>query len=202
MTADKQPVAEATPRTDAESFYGKYIEKSCPVVTKKFAQKLERELADAQAQLPDGMKDCSIVFKECAKGHGWLTATNWVQHECQKCQIDAAQAALKEANEKIASFCMDYRMKCDAETKTLHTKLSRFTEPRGGLVDELLALCNCGDGERCARCRAADALRGAEARKASAWNEAIEAAAQICDWWHSCKTSVTACKIRALRRSD
>jgi phage shock protein A len=78
-------------------------------------------------------------------------------------ELAAAQAALKEANEKIASFCMDYRMKCDAETKTLHTKLSRFTEPSEGLEKRLrfLALfCS----EKDTLIEAADALRGQTAR--------------------------------------
>lgn len=40
------------------------------------------------SQLPEGMKHCTIIFKECDKGHGWLTATNWVQHGCPKCEFD------------------------------------------------------------------------------------------------------------------
>jgi hypothetical protein len=49
------------------------------------------EAADAisklYSQLPEGMKHCTIVFKECPVGHGELTATNWVQHECVWCKI-------------------------------------------------------------------------------------------------------------------
>jgi hypothetical protein len=40
----------------------------------------EAEIERLRAQLPEGMKDCTIVFKKCYKGHGELTATNWVQH--------------------------------------------------------------------------------------------------------------------------
>lgn len=40
----------------------------------------EREFVQVRGQLPDGMEHCTIIFKECEKGHGWLTATNWVQH--------------------------------------------------------------------------------------------------------------------------
>lgn len=39
-------------------------------------------------QLPEGMEHCTIQFKECEKGHGWLTATNWVQHGCSTCEIE------------------------------------------------------------------------------------------------------------------
>lgn len=40
------------------------------------------------AQLPEGMKHCTIIFKECGKGHGRLTAKNWIDHGCQKCAMD------------------------------------------------------------------------------------------------------------------
>lgn len=49
---------------------------------------LQEELASVRAQLPEGMEHCTILFKQCEKGHGWLTATNWVQHECQTCVRD------------------------------------------------------------------------------------------------------------------
>jgi hypothetical protein len=49
------------------------------------------EAADAinklYSQLPEGMKHCTILFKECPVGHGWLTATNWVDHGCPTCTI-------------------------------------------------------------------------------------------------------------------
>lgn len=46
-------------------------------------------LAAVLSQLPEGMQHCTIQFKECERGHGWLTATNWVQHPCQQCLIGA-----------------------------------------------------------------------------------------------------------------
>jgi hypothetical protein len=49
-----------------------------------------------QAHLPDGMEDCTIIFKECEKGHGWLTAANWVQHDCAQCKIESLQAQASE----------------------------------------------------------------------------------------------------------
>ena len=48
---------------------------------------LRQRVAELTAQLPDGMKHCTIRFKSCPVGHGELTATNWVQHDCQVCQI-------------------------------------------------------------------------------------------------------------------
>lgn len=41
-----------------------------------------------QAQLPEGMKDCTIQFIQCPKGHGRLTATNWVQRGCDVCRLE------------------------------------------------------------------------------------------------------------------
>jgi uncharacterized membrane protein len=52
----------------------------------------EAEVARLKAQLPEGMEHCTILFKECRKGHGWLTATNWIQHPCPTCEREAAEA--------------------------------------------------------------------------------------------------------------
>lgn len=38
-----------------------------------------------EAQLPEGMKHCTIQAKQCELGHSWLTAANWVQHGCPTC---------------------------------------------------------------------------------------------------------------------
>ena len=62
----------------------------------------EEIIAAKEAQLPDGMKHCTILFKECAKGHGWLTATNWVQHDCPTCTIAAKEAEIAQYVKKLA----------------------------------------------------------------------------------------------------
>ena len=49
------------------------------------------ELERLRAQLPDGMQYCTIQFLECEKGHGRLTATNWVKHGCDTCEIERLQ---------------------------------------------------------------------------------------------------------------
>lgn len=54
-------------------------------------KELREENARLRAQLPERMKDCTILFKECPVGHGWLTATNWVQHGCPTCAIEDAR---------------------------------------------------------------------------------------------------------------
>lgn len=73
-------------------------------------RKVEAERNALRAQLPEGMKHCTIVFKSCLLGHGWLTATNWVQHGCPTCALDAARAesaALRESLELIIKGCTD-----------------------------------------------------------------------------------------------
>lgn len=64
-----------------------------------FVREAEERIAAAQAQLPDGMKHCTIVFKECDKGHGWLTATNWVQHGCPTCALEERHKVLAAAKD-------------------------------------------------------------------------------------------------------
>ena len=39
-------------------------------------------------QLPDGMKHCTIEFLECDKGHGSLSAANWIKSGCKQCEIE------------------------------------------------------------------------------------------------------------------
>ena len=56
-------------------------------------------IAALEAQLPAEMQDCTIRFIECEKGHGRLTATNWVQQPCHYCRIKALEAALLEIAE-------------------------------------------------------------------------------------------------------
>jgi len=62
---------------------------------------IKEEAADRiealEAQLPAEMQNCTIRFMECEKGHGRLTATNWIAHGCQHCRIEALEAALREA---------------------------------------------------------------------------------------------------------
>ena len=74
------------------------------------AERLVKESHDAQAeveklkeQLPHSMKHCTIVFEECEKGHGWLTATNWGDFSCPTCALTASENKRKElANAIIA----------------------------------------------------------------------------------------------------
>jgi len=54
----------------------------------------DARIKELEAQLPAGMAHCTIRFRECEKGHGWLTADNWVQHRCPTCTIKELEAKL------------------------------------------------------------------------------------------------------------
>mgnify|MGYP001605568856 CR=1 FL=1 len=58
------------------------------------------EIERLLAQLPDGMKHCTIGFKECAVGHGRLTATNWIDRGCPHCENERLLAALRKIEKR------------------------------------------------------------------------------------------------------
>ena len=60
-----------------------------------------------QAQLPAEMQECTILFKECEKGHGRLTATNWIDHGCQTCAMEALQRERDQWKEVFERSCDD-----------------------------------------------------------------------------------------------
>jgi hypothetical protein len=53
-------------------------------------------IAELEGQLPEGMKYCTIIFKECEVGHGRLTAKNWIDNGCTWCRIEQAKQALSK----------------------------------------------------------------------------------------------------------
>jgi hypothetical protein len=57
-------------------------------------KELRRKVRALTAQLPRGMKRCTIQFRACVKGHGSLTAKNWTQHPCLVCGRDAMREEL------------------------------------------------------------------------------------------------------------
>jgi len=81
---------------------------TCYYVSRETLTETVEQMEAMQAQLPEDMKHCTILFRECEQGHGWLTATNWVQHGCPTCQIQRLQqdkadllAQLKDARREI-----------------------------------------------------------------------------------------------------
>jgi hypothetical protein len=57
----------------------------------------QNRIEELLAQLPEGMKHCTLFTTQCAVGHTQLTAKNWVQHErCPWCEIKGLQAQVQE----------------------------------------------------------------------------------------------------------
>lgn len=65
------------------------------------ALRAEQERDVFETQLPDGMKHCTITFHECEKGHGWLSATNWIDNGCLCCQRDEAYERAAESQRAL-----------------------------------------------------------------------------------------------------
>lgn len=104
---------EDTPMTDTE--------RKCilEAMTEQFQKLLAVAAADRvkveelEAQLPERMKHCTILFKECEKGHGWLTATNWIDHGCPTCAIAAERAKVEKLRKYAAhSETCDTAFRC------------------------------------------------------------------------------------------
>jgi len=78
---------------------------------KEEVERLTKELDEQEEaynkleqQLPEGMQHCTIVYKDCAEGHGWLTATNWVQHGCPKCERNALEKSVAALQSELAEL--------------------------------------------------------------------------------------------------
>ena len=80
--------------------------------------------AHLQAQLPEGMQDCTIIFKECEVGHGWLTAKNWKQFDCPTCRIAELEAQLESAKIDIERL-VTYAEKLEAQLAETQKELLR-----------------------------------------------------------------------------
>ena len=68
---------------------------------------LKERVAQLESQLPDGMQHCTITFHQCAKGHGWLSATNWIQHGCSKCERDRLEEGVQALRDVVATESME-----------------------------------------------------------------------------------------------
>jgi hypothetical protein len=83
-------------------------------------RKLRAQNEALHSQLPEGMKHCSILFRECEHGHGRLTAANWIDHGCSTCGIEALIEALRGALEQArACLVSDYAKGNAQHTDTL-----------------------------------------------------------------------------------
>ena len=63
---------------------------------------LKKRIESLEAQLPLGMGDCTILYRECNQGHGWLTATSWVEVSCPTCARESLEAELSKVKTELA----------------------------------------------------------------------------------------------------
>ena len=70
---------------------------------REYVNALRAAAEELHNQLPEGMKHCTILVKQCKKGHGWLTATNWIDHGCPTCRSERAEQRLAEAEKAVAA---------------------------------------------------------------------------------------------------
>ena len=79
-------------------------------------QKISAAIERLERQLPDGMKHCTISFKECEKGHCRLTATNWIDHGCPTCAIATIRAETVAECAKVADMFADVNIEAAGDT--------------------------------------------------------------------------------------
>lgn len=85
--------------------------------TQKRAEKAAACIRALLAQLPEGMKNCTIEFVECEKGHSRLTAANWIDIGCMKCELDRLTAELQNMTAK--AFAAVWLLPEDVEVRDL-----------------------------------------------------------------------------------
>ena len=112
MTTDLNAIADVCPKCGSERYSVDSNGYRCGTVVREatrtdgirsdkcLLREAAKEIERLRSQLPDGMKDCTIVSKTCQLGHGWLTATNWVQHGCPVCKTKALEAEIERLRAK------------------------------------------------------------------------------------------------------
>lgn len=109
---------------------------------------LRAEVERLRAQLPIQMPNCSILFKECPVGHGWLTATNWVDSGCIACQLNTANALVSEVLDTPSVTLVDWV----AWGKRARAHLSGQAPTRCDHAGAELAIDRATGEERCGDC--------------------------------------------------
>ena len=84
--------------------------------------RLRAKVKQQRMQLPKGMEHCTIHFIECEVGHGRLTATNWIDHVCHWCKIDAKDRELDRLRADVERLTAKLR----EEQELVEVNLSRM----------------------------------------------------------------------------
>lgn len=96
-------------------------------------RRLTAEIEQLRTQLPPTMQDCTIRFRECPVGHGWLTAKNWIQHDCAQCEIEQTQTELhwlRAFYHSVVSYAESSVLLNDAEAAANHSQQRGIAPPR------------------------------------------------------------------------
>jgi len=139
--------------------WSKKVAWACEIIVERDERiaELTAENKRLSSQLPEGMQDCTIVFLECDKGHGRLTATNWIDCGCQTCEIDELEAD-NAMSEKMMNAALDTVKELTAENERLRDALEELLDAWDGY--EMLAALDA-DVYRKARA-ALEAAKGKE----------------------------------------
>lgn len=98
--ADRPTISETVAILDAYADAMGIVERFAEL--KKSEADLLARVAGLKSQLPRNMEHCVILYKTCGKGHGWLTAANWIDHGCPTCAIELAGTAHDAEAEALA----------------------------------------------------------------------------------------------------
>ena len=77
---------------------------------------MARERDRLLARLPDGMKGCKIILKQCEHGHHWLTAANWIDRGCFVCECNRLRSELSAARQKFNKLLAAIQDAMDEDT--------------------------------------------------------------------------------------
>lgn len=101
----------------------------------------EGMLANVKAQLPEGMQNCTILFKECERGHGYLQPDNWVDHGCPTCECTALAQKVELLTQSLKS--MEKHRDELIENATRHeSRMAKALHDRLAARDEAQSLRN------------------------------------------------------------
>jgi hypothetical protein len=67
-----------------------------------------KALEQVSSRLPKQMRNCTIILKECAWGHSWLTAANWTDFGCPVCARKRARDEGRKEAQKAAAAAVTW----------------------------------------------------------------------------------------------
>ena len=135
-------------------YYGSH-HPECPA--RQQFDRLRAKVKQQRMQLPKGMEHCTIHFIECEVGHGRLTATNWIDHVCHWCKIDAKDRELDRLRadvERLTAKLREEQELVEVNLSRMYDRALAYMRERDRLRAEVERLrsaphcpaCGCGRG--------------------------------------------------------